>query len=327
MSTLIDVSVDLGGLLQRSRQQIRANRQSRLEADSREVAAVEGKRQRTAQQVVNGLDANGNPIGISRAINRLEQEPAAFRYGKKVLFAPLYQPFIETQTFPELTLRTKYFLIDDTARKGAGTGSGSVQPNRWYYRAIDYENSVAAGGATAVTSLVSEGGPSGANALVVQGNGQSVDIVAGNAAAVSGAVGFSGTAVTYEGFIKQSGLANGFQLHTGALIFYVDAANSYLTRANQETLETQTIPIGITTADFADWSHFAVVFAQQAYKIFLNGQQVLTFPTELPVDAVELSRLFFIDPGTSSAFLAVSSLRVQNRALYRNTFTPPTAIN
>lgn len=323
MSTQINVTVDQGGLLKRSRQQTTANRMAQQER-AREAQISKDVTPKIEIQEYNKLL---NSVGNIRK-SRTAPEILAKRTGnKKVLFAPSYQPIVETQTFPELTLQTKYFLIDDTVRKGAATGGVTVDPTRWYYKAIDYENSIAAGGDTAVTSLVSEGGPNGANALFVQGNGQSVDIVSGSAESVLGEIGFSGSAATLECFIKQSGLVNGFQLQTGALIFYVDAVNSYLTRANQNTLEMQNIPIAITTNDFEDWSHFAVVFAQQSYKIFLNGQQVLTFPTEEPVDNVELSRLYFLNPGTSTAFLAVSSLRVQNRALYSNSFTPPATLN
>lgn len=81
MSTQIDVNVNLGGLLQRSKQQRAADRQAALESKAREVAVAEGTRRRIAR-TRQEEEARRRSQDAKRSI--VKDEPAANRFGVTV---------------------------------------------------------------------------------------------------------------------------------------------------------------------------------------------------------------------------------------------------
>lgn len=85
MSTSINVSVDRGGLLQRNRQQIIANRQSELDRSGTEQAVATGAEQREQRLAALGVTETGAPAGSS-VTPQLEkqQQPGAYRRGNTI---------------------------------------------------------------------------------------------------------------------------------------------------------------------------------------------------------------------------------------------------
>ena len=81
MSTYINVTVGKTGLSDKAKQQTNANRQAKLEADARNKAEVDGKRQRDANRALQGIGPDGKPLfgqPLQTAVRK--DEPAAFRY-------------------------------------------------------------------------------------------------------------------------------------------------------------------------------------------------------------------------------------------------------
>jgi hypothetical protein len=85
MSTRINVTVGDAGLLDRNAQQTAANRQAKLLADQRAAAETLGVERRAADRTAAGLDPlTGLPAfspSSASTVNRLDQEPAANRFG------------------------------------------------------------------------------------------------------------------------------------------------------------------------------------------------------------------------------------------------------
>jgi hypothetical protein len=80
MSTYINVTVGKAGLSDKAKQQTNANRQAKLEADARNKAEVEGKRQRDVNRALQGIGPDGKPLfGIPLQTAARKDEPAAFR--------------------------------------------------------------------------------------------------------------------------------------------------------------------------------------------------------------------------------------------------------
>ncbi|NBN87550.1 MAG: hypothetical protein EBV32_00425 [Proteobacteria bacterium] len=80
MSTYINVTVGKTGLSDKAKQQTNANRQAKLEADARDKAEVEGKRQRDANRAEQGIGPDGKPLyGQPLQTAARKDEPAAFR--------------------------------------------------------------------------------------------------------------------------------------------------------------------------------------------------------------------------------------------------------
>lgn len=80
MTTQINVTVDSGGLLERSRQQQTANRQAFAEGEQRTSAEQTGTEQRQKRLTAEGRNANGDLFpGRRPQLNRYRQEPAANR--------------------------------------------------------------------------------------------------------------------------------------------------------------------------------------------------------------------------------------------------------
>jgi hypothetical protein len=83
MSTRINISIDDGGLVDRNAQQQAAARQANQQRATAEKAAAEGQRQLEEERIRKGLDPlTGERLpsaGSSSRIQRIDQEPAAFR--------------------------------------------------------------------------------------------------------------------------------------------------------------------------------------------------------------------------------------------------------
>jgi hypothetical protein len=80
MSTYINVTVGKAGLSDQAKQQTNANRQAKLEADARNKAEVDGKRQRDANRALQGIGPDGKPLfgqPLQTAVRK--DEPAAWR--------------------------------------------------------------------------------------------------------------------------------------------------------------------------------------------------------------------------------------------------------
>lgn len=82
MSTQINVVVDGGGLVDRSKEQTQANRWAKAEADARQAALDEGFKQREAVLKQQGLSADSEPLyGAASRFKRWQDEPTAFLRG------------------------------------------------------------------------------------------------------------------------------------------------------------------------------------------------------------------------------------------------------
>lgn len=80
MSTYINVTVGKAGLSDQAKQQTNANRQAKLEADARNKAEVDGKRQRDANRALQGIGPDGKPLyGQLLQATVRRDEPAAWR--------------------------------------------------------------------------------------------------------------------------------------------------------------------------------------------------------------------------------------------------------
>lgn len=80
MSTYINVTVGKAGLSDKAKQQTNANRQAKLEADARDKAEVDGKRQRDANRALQGIGPDGKSLfgqPLQTAVRK--DEPAAWR--------------------------------------------------------------------------------------------------------------------------------------------------------------------------------------------------------------------------------------------------------
>jgi hypothetical protein len=80
MSTYINVTVGKAGLSDQAKRQTNANRQAKLEADARNKAEVDGKRQRDANRALQGIGPDGKPLyGVPPQTPARKDEPAAWR--------------------------------------------------------------------------------------------------------------------------------------------------------------------------------------------------------------------------------------------------------
>ena len=83
MTTRINVTVDDGGLLDRNAQQQAANRQGYVVRNEQNKAATQGEAELQQRRTAEGRDPAAGQVLPSRGsrIRRIDQEPAAFRYG------------------------------------------------------------------------------------------------------------------------------------------------------------------------------------------------------------------------------------------------------
>jgi hypothetical protein len=94
MSTQINVVVDGGGLVDRSKEQTQANRWAKAEADARQAALDEGLRQRDGRLQQDGRAPDGGPLygSASDARSRLDEPVGRVNLAESMLMLPTSGP-------------------------------------------------------------------------------------------------------------------------------------------------------------------------------------------------------------------------------------------
>jgi hypothetical protein len=94
MSTQINVVVDGGGLVDRSKEQTQANRWAKAEADARQAALNEGLRQRDGRLQQDGRAPDGGPLygSASDARSRLDEPVGRVNLAESMLMVPTSGP-------------------------------------------------------------------------------------------------------------------------------------------------------------------------------------------------------------------------------------------
>lgn len=327
MSTNINISVDRGRLLNQNRQQTAANRQAHLDKERRQVVEQEGSDARDERLAQEGNRADGTTDNNPYTVAAVDSKTGAQRKrSKPIYFGPKYAPYSTTQIFPYRVDTTKYFLIDSSAKRGPGLGNQVLQANRWYYKTIDYAWDAAAGGEFAITEIEETGGPNEAPALVSRGNGQSIDVYSQTEiGSNTNTIGINRPAMTYECFIKLNNV-NTTAFNTGALTLNILDADSYVEYINSNSNSVQNVPLSATVFDFASWTHLAIVWQSETYSIYIGGVLVLSISMPETIGYLKLGRLLFANTYTGLARLSVSSMRIVDRAVYREPFAPPAVI-
>lgn len=168
MSTSINVSVDRGGLLQRNRQQIIANRQSELDRSGTEEAVATAAEQREQRLAALGVTETGAPVGSSVAPRvAREQKPSAFRSGVPTLSCgPYVKETIRPETNPTLNQQQKYFVFDSFVKRNRLYVASDLIPKTVYLKSNDsyYDTPVRTEWAT---NFAANAGPGGSNAIYV----------------------------------------------------------------------------------------------------------------------------------------------------------------
>lgn len=109
MTTQINVAVDSGGLLERSRQQQAANRQAFVEGKQRTSAEQTGTEQRQERLTAEGRNANGDLFpGRRPQLDRYRQEPAAY-IARTLVKADYYVFKYNFNTGRDLDTRTQLY--------------------------------------------------------------------------------------------------------------------------------------------------------------------------------------------------------------------------
>lgn len=94
MSTQINVVVDGGGLVDRSKEQTQANRWAKAEADARQAALDEGLRQRDGRLQQDGRAPDGGPLygSTTDARSRLDEPVGRVNLAESMLMVPTSGP-------------------------------------------------------------------------------------------------------------------------------------------------------------------------------------------------------------------------------------------
>jgi hypothetical protein len=331
MATLIEVNVDQGGLLAQNQQERAARRQAWLEQNSYKAAQSEGKGKRDERLAAEGRNPDGS-LRLSGGVRDTyrKQEPAAYRNTQPfIYFGPKYEPYIEfISQSTYLSEYRYYFLIDGLKKKGAGTGSASIQTGRNYYRVPVYTWDPIAGIGSVAASYVTGSAPGGKNSLLIE------EFLEGGDAGTS--IGRYGTGsddllfddrVTCQGFFR---FTDDITLEFGNVYvkFYQDGVFVSTSRFGTGTPSL----LAITSLDFASWSHFAFVFEDSSFNFYCNGQ----LSHSLDIFNASLSRTlenvyvdgrpYWATEGATYLFFEMSSIKSVSKLLYSSDFTPPSSL-
>lgn len=331
MTTRIEVNVDQGGLLARNQQETAARRQAWLEQGSYKSAQAEGKGKREVRLAAEGRNADGSlrPTGGMRDTYR-KQQPAANRTTQPfIYFGPKYEPYV--QLVSQSTYYSEYahyFLIDGLKNKGAGTGSGSLQANRNYYKATAYTWNPIAGVGSVAVSYNAGAAPGGKNSLLIE------EFLAGGDAGTTISEYGPGSdnllfdnKVTCQGFFR---FTDDIRMRFGNvyLKFFQDGVF-----ASTSTFGTGTASqLNITSLDFSSWTHFAFVFEDSNFKFYCNGQlshsvDIFNAALSRTLDSVLVyGSPYWATAGATYLFFEMSSIKSVSKLLYTSDFTPPASL-
>ena len=170
MSTKIDIKVDLGGILQRNRQQTIANRQATLKAKAREAAAAEGAAQREAR--LSEAEATRR-AGQNKSQPFTKDELAANRSGSALLLGPYTGSFNYNNRV--------YFLVDDFAKKQRALPEAGQGPSNGLFASAQNYTNQFPNPLRSTTFFAAGMGPQGSNAICMEaftpwGGGYSVSV-------------------------------------------------------------------------------------------------------------------------------------------------------
>lgn len=332
MAVNIYVDALVEALLGKSRQTTQVNRQIAQENNNKKKVEAEASRKRLEKFEVEGRDAQGNVRrGSAESYEFQKQKPAAFRdFGQKIYFGPNYQPYVKPiASFPYYTEYQSYFLIDGIKKKGAGTGSGSLQLDRNYYVADYYIWESGYGVGSFVPSFVAGAGPGGKNSLLME---QFLQEGSAGGGFTSYGAGFDDTMfedkVTCEGFFR---FTDDMVLRIGNLYvkFYQEGIFVSTSSFGYGTSSL----LSLTALDFENWTHLAFTFQGTVFKFYCNGQlshSLNTFDTSRSRTIEEMSLggyPYLATEGATYLFGEVSSIRTVNKILYNSNFTPPASIS
>jgi hypothetical protein len=331
MATRIEVNVEQGSLLSRNQQEATARRQAWLEQTRLKAAQLEGKEKREDRLEAEGLNADSSSRPSSAIeVGAREERPAADRVLRPyIYFGPKYEPYI--QLVSQSTYYSEYdyyFLIDGLKKKGAGSGSGSLQPNRNYYKATAYTWDPLAGVGSVAVSYEIGAGPGGKNSLLVE-----EFLAAGTAGTTIGEYGpgsdnlLFDNKVTCQGFFR---FTDDIRLRFGNvyLKFFQDGVFASTSAFGTGTASL----LSFTSLDFASWTHFAFVFEDSNFKFYCNGQlshSVDIFNAVLPrnLDSVLVyGSPYWATEGATYLFFEMSSIKTVSKLLYTSNFTPPASL-
>lgn len=164
MSTQINVTVDSGGLLERSRQQQAANRQGYVMRNEQNKAAAQGESELQQRRTAEGRDpATGQVISSTGSrLRRVDQRPAAFRA------ASGYDKYVVDYRNPILSFTgsdgTRFYINTLYFKKASSSSLALIQPDYIYYNDLLRVSSTAsfAAGIYGAICAQSTGTPEGA---------------------------------------------------------------------------------------------------------------------------------------------------------------------
>ena len=362
MGTQINVTVDRGGLLERNKQQTNANRQARLEQDAQSDTEAEAQQKRTERLAADGLNADGTPkVSSYPKTQRADPQPAAFRTGSKVYMGPLYAPVEVSETDPVVSIeepnlagalyitggnRIGYsFVIDDVRVKGPAP---ALTSNRGFYRSYAFERqyyvvpfdwnptnqvpSIYLGYDTQTIAYGIGEGPNGANAIIINHDytyfGSFIylhDNWYEQSEATTKRLNIEKAQWTTEFYVKATANAYSYLLvrfYSVQLLFESTGTPSTIFFEDSDT----TYEIDYHLSSLSAWTHVALVFAAGQLSVYINGQFQAQAAAGSTKAIAGLPTFSLPGPAPNTAQLSLSSLRVVDRAIYRNNFTPPLVI-
>ena len=327
MSIEIDINVNRAVLLTQNRQQTTANRFSKLEADQNAALAKTGAQEYDAQQAELGTRTDKATDGNAYSVKPIDRKVGAKRKNtKRIYFGPKYAPFYgQTVTAPAYSRTPVYFLCDTLNSRGGAGSDQALKASRLYYLGYSYVN----GDLTGTVELQENAGPGGKNVLHLYSNkGDSINTYIQPPLPEPADYYVGGTAITFECFVAASTTNN-----TGSLTFIDDNFELSL-RSDGSSYFSWTgsthHAINYLYQSLNDWTHIAVVFFAGQFKVFAGGTLLGTFETGLDYAVFSAPEINALASTATYEYTDVnfflSSLRIVPKALYSQTFTPPTSI-
>lgn len=125
MSTQINVVVDGGGLVDRSKEQTQANRWAKAEADARQAALDEGLRQRDGRLQQDGRAPDGGPLygSTTDARSRLDEPVGRVNLAESMLMLPTSGP-----VNGQVPFKSRGFPKFGSVVAGSGYGAPIYEP-------------------------------------------------------------------------------------------------------------------------------------------------------------------------------------------------------
>ena len=360
MTTQINVTVDRGGLLERNKQQTNANRQARLEQDAQSATEAEAQQKRTERLAADGLNADGTPKASNYPkTQRVNQQPAANRSGIK-LYLDLNHPPIEvieddplaSEEIPTKAdeiyitgdkLTTYSFAVDDLRAKGAASSATSSRIfykssafSRGYY-VVPYDPSgnpppVFVGSAVMTSNYSTTSGPQNTPAISIThqvtsrfGGGILFQPDDNGDSILRKRIEFTSSQSTAEFYVKASGNSlTHIEFRFYNALVYIDSSAS---ESNVYFSDTgQSVSIDVSLSDFENWKHVAMIFANKTFYVYISGGLVASSAGDMAQTINGMPDIYLYGPHPNTQTLSVSGIRVVDRPLYSNNFTPPPII-